>query len=211
VVETSPEIRLEPLPHEPDNASGELSASDHNDFARLDDTVRRGVAAFMECGLALAEIHDRKLWHAGGHATWESYVRSVLGMSKPHAHRLVQAAKIATEISAALPNGNADVPAVRPASESQVRPLCRLKDAEKRTTAWSLAVQRADGQPTAKMISDVVAELMAEDPPVTASRPTPKERLREAINKLRASILEGQPAAQLTGLLDELEAQLKLA
>ena len=191
------------------DGSTELSDEDRRDFTRLDDTVRRGVAAFTECGQALAEIHDRKLWKAGAHATWESYVREVLGMSKPHAHRLVQAARIASELSESLPTGN-DLPRVIPASESQVRPLCRLKSQEQRTTAWCLAVKRADGQPTAKQISDVVAELMAEDPPSAAPRTTLKQQIAETIRELREANAARETAERIESLLHDLEKLLKL-
>lgn len=199
------------LPVAPAHERQLISKADRKDFARLDTVVRRGVAAFVECGLALAEIHDRKLWRAGDHPTWEGYLRSVLGMSKPHAHRLAQAARIATEISESLPIGNASLPTVRPASEFQIRPLCRLKDAEQRTTAWTLATQRAEGQPTAKMISEVVAELMAEEPRPAAPRATSKQQLQDTIRKLRASVVQGLPSEQITSLLDGLESLLKLA
>jgi hypothetical protein len=208
--EADEEATFELLPTVPDDGSPAISDNDRSDFARLDHTVRRGVAAFRECGEALAEIHDRKLWKAGKHASWESYVREVLGMSKPHAHRLVQAARITSELSEALPVGN-DLPRLVPASESQVRPLCRLKSQEMRTSAWALAVQRAEGQPTAKQISEVVAELMAEEPgPAGSTRVPRKHRIREVFRKLRSSITRQLPTDQIQGVLDELEALLKL-
>lgn len=191
-------------------AKTDLSHNDRRDFARLDKAVRRGAAAFLECGLALAEIHDRKLWKAGTHTTWESYVREVLGMSKPHAHRLVMAARITSVISKSLPNGN-DLPRLLPVSESQVRPLCRLKNPELWTPAWDLATERGDGQPTPELLSDVVAELMTEEPrPASTTRVPRKQRIQEVFHKLRSSITGHLPTDQVTSLLDELEALLRL-
>lgn len=43
------------------------SVEDRRDFKRLDKIVRHGISAFKECGRALQEIHDRKLWKPGGH------------------------------------------------------------------------------------------------------------------------------------------------
>lgn len=191
-------------------AKTDLSHSDRRDFVRLDKAVRRGAAAFLECGLALAAIHDRKLWKAGTHATWESYVREVFGMSKPHAHRLVMAARITSVISKSLPNGN-DLPRLLPVSESQVRPLCRLKNPELWTPAWDLATERGDGQPTPELLSDVVAEMMAEEPaPASTTRVPRKQRIQDVFHKLRSSITGHLPTDQVTGLLDKLEALLKL-
>ena len=188
-----------------------ISEADRRDFARLDTAVRRAAATFMECGRALAEIHDRKLWRAGDHPTWEGYVRCVLGMSKAHAHRLVQAARIATEISETLPIGNAGTDHMRPASESQIRPLCRLKDAGQRATAWSLAIQRAGGQPTAKVITEVVSELMTADPRGCSPRANSKQQLQNKFRELRAAIAQALPTEQITGLLNDLESLLKLS
>lgn len=191
-------------------AKTDLSHNDRRDFVRLDKAVRRGAAAFRECGLALAQIHDRKLWKAGTHATWESYVREVLGMSKPYAHRLVTAARIATHLAESLPIGN-DLPRVLPLSESQVRPLCRLKNPELWTPAWDLATERADGRPTPELLRDVVAEMMAEDPVPAAPRPTHKQKLTEIIRLIREANTAPDPRDRVEALLRELEMLLKLS
>lgn len=214
-VETLVEATIEPLEMEVTSttraaAKTDLSHNDRRDFVRLDKAVRRGAAAFLECGLALAQIHDRKLWKAGTHATWESYVREVLGMSKPHAHRLVMAARITSVISKSLPNGN-DLPRVLPLSESQVRPLSRLKKPELWTPAWDLATERADGQPTPELLSDVVAEMMAEDPVQAAPRTTHKQKLTETIRLIREANAAPDPRDRVEALLLELEILLKLS
>ena len=103
-----------------------LTEKDTEDFRRYDAIVRDGVARFMACGQELIEIHDRGLWRASGHKTWEGYCRNVAGMSKPHAHRIAQAARITLELKKSLPNGN-DF-GYEPISEAQVRPLRLLED-----------------------------------------------------------------------------------
>ena len=121
-----------------------------------------GVAAFMEFGTALMEIQSRKLWKASGHPTWRSYLREVAGMSPPHAHRIVEGSQIALELVGSLPNGN-DPPPMPPVSESQVRPLAKIKDPEARKSIWIHSVKDAGGQPTAKTVAAKVAEYMAEN------------------------------------------------
>ena len=203
-------LDLEVTPTTRAAAKTDLSHNDRRDFVRLDKAVRRGAAAFLECGLALAEIHDRKLWKAGTHTTWESYVREVLGMSKPYAHRLVKAARIATHLAESLPIGN-DLPRVLPLSESQIRPLGRLKNPELWTPAWDLATERADGQPTPELLRDVVAEMMAEDPAPAAPRPTHKQKLTETIRLIREANAAPDPRDRVEALLHELEMLLKLS
>lgn len=191
-------------------AESELpSEEDRRDFDRLDIRVRKSAAMFVECGLALAEIHDRKLWRAGGHSSWQIYVQKVLGMSKPHAHRLAQAARFATEISESLPIGNGRAATVIPVSESQMRPLYRLKEPGQRLAAWALATDRSDGQPSAKIITEVVAELMAEETGHKTPRASPAQNAHEMIGRLRQSVTAGCSQDQVLILLDELESLLK--
>jgi hypothetical protein len=135
---------------------------DRAEFKQLDKKVRDSAAAFMECGKALLEIRSRKLWKAGGHDTWQSYCREVAGMSPPHAHRIIEGSQIALELAESLPVGN-DSPPMHPVSESQVRPLAKIKDLETRKTIWQHSVEDAGGQPTAKTVAAKVAEYMAEN------------------------------------------------
>lgn len=200
------EVMLNPvLALVPASELNDESTSGDSDFHRLDLEVRRGAAAFMKCGMALQEIHDRKLFCLGGYPTWESYLRTALGMSKPHAHRLVQASRIAFELSETLPIGN-DLPRVDPASESQIRPLCRLKDHEQRASAWSLAVQRAQGQPTAKQISKVVDELLEKDVEPSLRAPTPSQRILTCVQRLREVIAGSLLSSDIEELLLEIES-----
>lgn len=97
-------------------------------------------------------------------------------------------------------------------SEWQVRPLCRLKTEELRIAALSRAVERAsDGQPTARLLSDVVAELMADASPPKASKPSRKQFVAAAFQRLRASVAAEEPVEQINGLITELEKLFKVA
>lgn len=117
-----------------------VNPEDHAEFRRLDKIVRKGIEAFADAGEALLGIHEAKLWQAGGHTTWEDYCRSVAGMSKVHASRLMRASKCYIEMKT-IPTGN-----VLPVSESQVRPLLKVEDSEKRAAAWVAAVDKAEGK-----------------------------------------------------------------
>ncbi len=167
------------------------SVEDQRDFKRLDKIVRGTASAFKECGLALKEIKDRKLWKTGGYKCWETYVREVLGMSAPHAHRLVTASQIAAELAETLPVGNA-LPAVLPTSESQMRPLGSLKHPQQRSRAWAEAVNLSGGQPTAKTISEVVADVMADGDEGTSvkckNQPTRAAEVLKVASKLQGAL-----------------------
>ncbi len=177
---------------------------DLDDFNRLDNLVRRGLATFIEVGQALAEIRVRKLWRAGGHANWAAYCQVVGGLTKTHANRLINSSEIAGHLAQVTPIG------VTPTAESQVRPLSKLKQPEQQVLAWSRATERANGQPTAKLICDVVAELMADETPVASSKPNRKQLVAETIRKIRTLNAAGRAKEQIETLLNELETLLNL-
>jgi hypothetical protein len=200
----SPETTIQ----EPNSAPPPPTVTDdaHQEFARLDGVVRRGLGTFKEVGHALAEIRDRELWLAGGHTSWAAYCHAVGGLTKTHANRLINSSEIANHLTRVTPIG------VTPSSESQVRPLCRLKTQETQAAAWSRAVKRASGSPpTAKQISGVVAELMADDSTPAAAKTNYKQQVATAIGRLRASVASKDPVEQIDGLITELEKLLKIA
>ena len=164
---------LRPLPSKKKDKTEDaaVTAKDETDFKTFDGIVRKGVAAYMECGAALREIHDRKLWRVAGHKTWEEYCRKVVGISKPYAHRIVRATEISLELQKSLPIGN-DSKVILPIMETQVRPLQQLEDPEKRAAAWKLATYRAGGQPTQLEVTEAVFEIL--DP--LAEKPKPESR-----------------------------------
>jgi hypothetical protein len=148
-----------------------IPAKDQTDFKTYDGIVRKGVAAYMECGAALKEIHDRKLWRVAGYKTWEEYCRKVAGISKPYAYRIVRATEISLELEKSLPIGN-DSNVILPIMETQVRPLQQLDDPKERTAAWELATRKAGGQPTQLEVTEAVFEIL--DP--LAEKPKPESR-----------------------------------
>jgi protein gp37 len=179
-----------------------VNAEDHAEFRRLDKIVRKGIEAFADAGGALLRIHDGKLWRAGGHHTWEDYCRSVAGMSKVHASRLMRASQCFIEMKT-LPTGN-----VLPVSESQIRPLLKLEDSEKRAAAWVGAVEKAEGnQPTAADVQEVVFEIL--NPDGAAEKPPSRSQRRtELAGRLRAVIAERKSWDDLESLMSELEELL---
>ena len=61
---------------------------------KLEDIIRKGQKTFVEVGLALAEIQEKKLYRAE-HGSFEKYCERVWGWSKQHAYRLIEAAPVA--------------------------------------------------------------------------------------------------------------------
>lgn len=202
-------VTPEPIAQEPAPGPPVISDNTYEEFTQFDRVVRRGLATFIEVGDALAKIRDRELWRAGRHSSWAAYCQAVGGLTKIHANRLIKGSEVVSNIAEVKPTGFT-YPDVTPRSEWQIRPLHRLPNAEQQGIAWYRAVELANGQPTEKLISDVVAELMADDsPPV--SKPNHKQRVAEVFGRFRTSVSANDPAEQIHGLIAELEKLLKIA
>ncbi|MEX1116715.1 MAG: DUF5131 family protein [Akkermansiaceae bacterium] len=180
-----------------------ITPEEKSEFRRLDKIVRNGVLAFMECGKALIEIQEKKLWRVGGWPTWEDYCRQVVGLSKPYANRIINATRVASDLFERLPIGNS----VTPVSESQVRPLLKL-ESEQRVRAWDAAVEKAKGgQPTAVVVEEIVFEILNPDGPSERS-PSRSQRRSELVGRLKEVVAKRKSWEQVEELMAELEELL---
>jgi hypothetical protein len=102
----------------------------------------RSSRPFYEVGAALKEIRDHKLYWED-YAMFEKYCRERWGLSRIHAHRLIEAAGVFQNV---LPIGN------KPMHESQIRPLVGL-DPDQQLEAWKLATATS-ANPTAAEVED---------------------------------------------------------
>lgn len=125
-----------------------LTTAESLALAELVTTVDRTVASFVECGQALAEIRDRRLYRAE-HPTFEAFVLERWGITARRARQLMASASVV----ASLPSGTAV-----PLSERQARELMPLRD-EPELMAEAVAIAEAftAGQPTADAIGAAVA------------------------------------------------------
>ena len=105
----------------------------------------------MEVGSSLLIIRDSRLYRAS-YSTFEDYCRTRWGMSKTHANRMIEATKVADNLT---PMG------VIPATERQVRSLASLPPDQQRE-AWTEATQKAEAEDrpvTARDVTDAVYKL----------------------------------------------------
>jgi hypothetical protein len=130
-----------------------LSVTESDRLTSLEATIERGLTTFVDVGNALLEIRDSKLYRRT-HDTFEAYCRERWQMSRVHAHRLIDAAEVVTNL---LPIGN--IP-----SESVARPLASLKPVQQREV-WTKAVKTApNGKVTAMHVAKVKAEIIKPEP-----------------------------------------------
>lgn len=127
--------------------------------SQLEETILAAQQSFVEVGFAFKEIRDNRLYRAT-HGTFEAYCKERWGISRVHAHRLIESSSVINNL---LPIGNK-----LPESEFQCRPLTTLAP-ESQQAAWVAAVEKAGDLPvTAKIVSAAVAELFPKPDPVPA-------------------------------------------
>jgi len=127
-----------------------ITLDERSRLFQLEETIRQGLNTFVDVGNALLEIRDKRLYRQE-YSTFEDYCREQWGMSRIHAHRMIEAAYVTNNL---LPIGN-----ILPMTESQARPLASLEPAEQ-VEAWRLAVETApETGITAKHVQAVVDEI----------------------------------------------------
>ena len=138
---------------------------DKKRLEELETIIDRTQHSFVECGCALKEIQTDRLYEkVRGVASFETYIRDRFGMARRTAYQLIDASKVIENVR------NCGQVEVLPATESQARPLTRLKDdPEKQRVAWQKAVETApEGKVTAAHVRKVVREMV--EPPAPRIR-----------------------------------------
>lgn len=148
-------------------------------------TIQANMAAFIKTGEALATIRDGRLYRES-HPSFEAYCTERWGYCRIHAHRLIQASDV---ISNLLPIGNAaELPLPMPANEAQVRPLSKLMPEQQRE-AWAKAVESAPGgKVSAKHVEAVVKAVASLEPDPSDGGATERPPSLEAKRKRPASV-----------------------
>jgi len=112
-----------------------LSRREQRALDLAENTIAKGLKAFVAVGLALLEIRDRKLYRAG-YDNFETYCAVRWQMSRPRAYQLCNAAEVIGDLSTKVYKIG-----LLPEHETHIRPLTRLKDPAQRRQAWKLAVK----------------------------------------------------------------------
>lgn len=135
-----------------------LSVTERARLDVLESKIESGIKTFVEVGCALMEVRDSTPpLYRETHRTFEGYCRDRWGMSRIHAHRLIEAADVSLNL---LPVGNT------PTSERHLRPLTHLEPEQQRE-AWRVAVETApEGKITAAHVENVVLEMEGKSPHV---------------------------------------------
>jgi hypothetical protein len=129
-------------------------------LADLEAVIERGLGTFVEVGEALEEIRGSRLYRET-HPTFEAYCRDRWGFTRQHAARLMDAAEVAHVLPELSPIG------VNEAQARELAPLLRTEGPGAVVEAWAEANGRTNGKPTARVIREVVAQVIeVEGPPI---------------------------------------------
>lgn len=81
----------------------DMQTSDARDLARLEAVVEAGLNTFIEVGMALTEIRDRRLYLLT-HPSFETYCRERFDVSRARAYQLMMGAAVALSTNVDIPN-----------------------------------------------------------------------------------------------------------
>ena len=130
-----------------------ITLDERSRLFQLEETIRQGLNTFVDVGNALLEIRDKRLYRQE-YSTFEDYCREQWGMSRIHAHRMIEAAYVTNNL---LPIGN-----ILPRTESQARPLASLEPAEQ-VEAWKRVITSTpEGKITAAVVLKAAKEVERE-------------------------------------------------
>jgi len=158
-----------------------LSDPEEERLCVCETAIQTGWRGFVEAGLALEEIRDKRLYR-NNFNSFEDYCAIRWDFKRTKADYLIAAARICRKIRE-LP----DLP--QPQRESQLRPLFALQP-EHVTMAWQCAVQLGENRPvTARLVKNAIRFLQLPVPALAASlAPTSRPTKRELRRKLSEAL-----------------------
>jgi phage N-6-adenine-methyltransferase len=124
----------------------------------LETRIKAGLETFVDVGLCLLEIRDRRLYREKGYTRFEDYCREQWGWGRNYANRQIEAAKTAQIL---VPMGTI------PDSERQARELAPLVKADEQEAAkvWQELKEEHGDNLTAEKIRQAVKEKLKPEAP----------------------------------------------
>lgn len=134
-------------------------------LAECESKIYNGIKGFYEAGKALIEIRDDKLFSDCGFSSFEEYCLKKWKFSRQQAYRLMDAYSVVKDLEEhTSPIGDTEEPIdfkALPFTESQARPLTKIKDPEIRAKVWQEVTEEAEQENkevTAKAVEQKVKE-----------------------------------------------------
>ena len=173
-----------------------LAPEERHRLQVCEKTIREGLGTFVAVGTALMEIRDSRLYRQS-HPSFESYVQSVLALTRPRAYQLIDSAQVMRDLSTIV-----DISAL-PKNEGQTRELCRWKTPAERAEKWKTVLTVAGNRPvTAKFIRQTLCPAPAQ------SAADPTRQAAGYLDRLRRLLADSPAESRALKLISKLEEVL---
>ena len=139
-----------------DHSMTDMTDTETDRLAELEEIITKNFQGFYEVGCALAEISASKLYRLT-HNTFEDYCRERFEVARQTAYQYIDAKNVMDNVR------HGGQTKLLPVNERQARPLTKLSS-EDQVEAWDKVVKSApfDGGITAKHVSNVVGEMLGD-------------------------------------------------
>lgn len=127
----------------------DLTPEEEDERCRLELRVEK---SFYECGVALRELRDRKLYRST-HKTFEEYCRDRFALNRSRSYQFIDAACVVDNLSKCPRFVD-----ILPTNEFQCRPLTSLKEKEQQQVWGELLEQTRGKRPTAAQVKKTVKQ-----------------------------------------------------
>jgi hypothetical protein len=130
-----------------------LNSEQRSRLKELEGTIERTLSSFIECGMALREVRDQRLFRES-YSSFDDYLAQRWSITRHHALRMIRAVTIAENLLAGPARSEGDAPLPSDLGEATLRPLSRLAP-ELQQSIWRLAC-RVSEKPTGRVVSGIV-------------------------------------------------------
>lgn len=162
---------------------------------QLEGLIQTGLATFVDVGLALEGIRDRRLYKERGFSSFEAYTLARWGFGRRHAYYQIRAAEFVRTLTAGDDESvNSSSQKRVPIHEVHVRELMRLDDDEARE-CWEeiLAFYPPEAVTLDVVRQEVERRIVSVDLPPELPPHVRLEKLRRKADVLALELVEGLP------------------
>lgn len=173
----------------------------------LEQVIERGVQTFVEVGLALMEVRDRKLYEEAGYATFDQYCYGRWGFKYERGRQLIEAAQTAKVLAGDDGETPTNVGVVNEAQARAIAPLAKKDPEAARQVLRDVSAQNQ--HVTASRLREAVREHFTDGAEINDSV-TEKERIQRHVETADAYPVFQKPDWKQYHVLEAREALSKL-
>lgn len=138
-------------------------------LTELEERIERGLETFVDVGLALMEVRDRRLYREAGYPTFEKYCIGKWDFKRHRAYQLIEAAQTVKTLS--LEDQNVEhvqqipeSPRINPRQARELAPLAKA-DPDAAREVWQEVQEQHGDKVTAEKVREAVRERMPQPEP----------------------------------------------